>query len=171
MQLSQKELHKGPAGARVVQQAGAGRPSITPAGRANFFVRARVAAWCKRLLSSSPTCLALVQYATSCHFAACVEELSLPSSLPPPPAGLGWVGAGVKGEASLRVWAPRGVAITTHDALVPDFARDLERPGFSSLLPDGGAAGKAGKAVGGASAGGGAGGGSSKRGASKKTKR
>ncbi len=45
---------------------------------------------------------------------------------------------GVSGEANLRVWAPKGVAITTHDALVPDYAKDLERPGFSSLLPDSG---------------------------------
>ena len=49
--------------------------------------------------------------------------------------GLGWIAAGVKGEANLRVWAPKGVAITMHDALVPDYAKDLERPGFGSLLP------------------------------------
>jgi len=52
--------------------------------------------------------------------------------------GLGWVGVGVNGAASLRVWAPPGVAITTHDALVPDFARDLERPGFGAALTDAG---------------------------------
>ncbi len=44
----------------------------------------------------------------------------------------------MSGDASLRVWAPKGVAITTHDALVPDYDRDLERPGFGSQLPDAG---------------------------------
>lgn len=48
------------------------------------------------------------------------------------------MGVGVNGVASLRVWAPPGVAITTHDALVPDFARDLERPGFGVALTDAG---------------------------------
>ena len=48
------------------------------------------------------------------------------------------MGVGVNGAASLRVWAPPGVAITTHDALVPDFARDLERPGFGAALTDAG---------------------------------
>lgn len=52
--------------------------------------------------------------------------------------GLGWVGVGVNGVAALRVWAPPGVAITTHDALVPDLARDLERPGFGAALTDAG---------------------------------
>ncbi|PSC71397.1 IMP dehydrogenase GMP reductase [Micractinium conductrix] len=53
-------------------------------------------------------------------------------------AGLGWVGVGVSGTATLRVWAPPGVAVTTHDALVPDYARDLERPGFGLALTDSG---------------------------------
>eukprot|EP00887_Chlorella_sp_A99_P007378 scaffold2.g7378.t1 len=66
-------------------------------------------------------------------------------------AGLGWVAVGVKGAARLRVWAPPGVAITTHDALVPDYARDLERPGFGAALTDAAAAAAA-------AAGGGAGG-------------
>lgn len=56
----------------------------------------------------------------------------------PTSAGLGWVGVGVGGDAELRVWAPPGVAVTTHDALVPDFARDLERPGFGVALTDAG---------------------------------
>jgi hypothetical protein len=47
-------------------------------------------------------------------------------------AGLGWVGVGVSGSASLRVWAPPGVAVTTRGALLPDFARELERPGFGA---------------------------------------
>ncbi|KAI3430584.1 hypothetical protein D9Q98_005177 [Chlorella vulgaris] len=51
-------------------------------------------------------------------------------------AGLGWVGVGTCGDAALRVWAPPGVAVTTHDALVPDYARDLERPGFGAALVD-----------------------------------
>lgn len=45
-------------------------------------------------------------------------------------AGLGWVGIGVDGVAHLRIWAPQGVAITTHDALIPDFNTQLERPGL-----------------------------------------
>lgn len=53
-------------------------------------------------------------------------------------AGLGWVGVGVSGTAELRVWAPPGVAITTHDALVPDYAKELERPGFGVALTDAG---------------------------------
>jgi hypothetical protein len=48
------------------------------------------------------------------------------------------VGVGVSGTAALRVWAPPGVAVTTHDALVPDMARDLERPGFGMALTDAG---------------------------------
>lgn len=50
-------------------------------------------------------------------------------------AGLGWVAIGCKGAATFRAWAPAGVAITTHDAMVPDFAKDFERPGFSRALP------------------------------------
>ena len=49
-------------------------------------------------------------------------------------AGLGWVGVGVGGEARLTVWAPPGVAITTRDALVPDFAKEFCKPGFDKLL-------------------------------------
>ena len=62
------------------------------------------------------------------------------AAVPPlaPCAGLGWVAVGVAGAASLRVWAPPGVAVTTHDALVPDFSRDLERPGFGLALTDAG---------------------------------
>lgn len=47
-------------------------------------------------------------------------------------AGLGWVGIGVDGVAEFAVWAPQGVAITTHGALVPDYAKDFERPGFGT---------------------------------------
>lgn len=49
-------------------------------------------------------------------------------------AGLGWVAVGVGGEAGLRAWAPPDVSITTRDALIPDFAKDLERPGFGEAL-------------------------------------
>lgn len=48
------------------------------------------------------------------------------------------MGVGVSGTAELRVWAPPGVAITTHDALVPDYAKELERPGFGVALTDAG---------------------------------
>lgn len=74
---------------------------------------------------------------------------------------------GVRGEARLRVWAPRGVAITTHDALVPDYAKELERPGFSSLLPDSGKLGAPAAKAGGKAGGGGGGG---KKGGGKKAK-
>ena len=46
-------------------------------------------------------------------------------------AGLGWLAVGVKGPADLRVWVHQGVSITTHASILPDYARDLERPGFS----------------------------------------
>jgi hypothetical protein len=42
---------------------------------------------------------------------------------------------GVKGKALLRLWVPEGVAVTTHSALLPDFAKELQRPGFASMLP------------------------------------
>lgn len=47
-------------------------------------------------------------------------------------SGLGWIGAGLSGRGVLRVWAPQGVAVTTRRALIPDYARELERPGFGS---------------------------------------
>ena len=46
--------------------------------------------------------------------------------------GLGWVGVGVNGEASFRVWTHEGVNVETREALVPDMARALHRPGFSN---------------------------------------
>ena len=49
-------------------------------------------------------------------------------------AGLGWVAVGVSGEARVTVWAPPGVAITTRDAIVPDFAKEFCKPGFDKLL-------------------------------------
>ena len=45
--------------------------------------------------------------------------------------GLGWVGVGVNGNASFRVWTHEGVQVETREALVPDMAFDLQRPGFS----------------------------------------
>ena len=45
--------------------------------------------------------------------------------------GLGWVGVGVKGNAAFRVWTNEGVQVETRESLVPDMARDLQRPGFS----------------------------------------
>jgi len=50
-------------------------------------------------------------------------------------AGLGWVAVGVSGPASLRVWTPPGVGVTVREALIPDYAPALERPGFSGMLP------------------------------------
>jgi ribosome biogenesis GTPase A len=60
-------------------------------------------------------------------------------------AGLGWVGVGVAGAAKLRVWTYDKVGVTVHSALIPDFAKDFQRPGFSSILPQGKAKGGAGK--------------------------
>ena len=59
--------------------------------------------------------------------------------------GLGWVGVGVNGEATLRVWTHEGVMVETREALVPDMARDLHRPGFSDEMSVGGGAGDGGK--------------------------
>ncbi|KAG1661535.1 hypothetical protein FOA52_000045 [Chlamydomonas sp. UWO 241] len=62
-------------------------------------------------------------------------------------AGLGWVSVGCKGAADLRVWTFPKVAVTTRAALVPDFAREFERPGFSTLLPNAGGGGAGGGAA------------------------
>ncbi|GLC33305.1 hypothetical protein PLESTB_000348100 [Pleodorina starrii] len=50
-------------------------------------------------------------------------------------AGLGWVAVGCRGRARLRVWTLPGVTVTTHAALIPDYAREFEKKGVSSLLP------------------------------------
>lgn len=47
-------------------------------------------------------------------------------------AGLGWVAVGIDGRASLRVWTPPGVAITTRQAMLPDYAERFEKLGFAS---------------------------------------
>ena len=52
--------------------------------------------------------------------------------------GLGWVGVGVNGNASFRVWTHEGVQVETREALVPDMSRDLCRPGFSDEQQPGG---------------------------------
>lgn len=46
-------------------------------------------------------------------------------------AGLGWVGVGLTGVAEFRVWRADGIAVTTREALMPDFAKEFERPGWS----------------------------------------
>jgi len=67
-------------------------------------------------------------------------------------AGLGWAAVGCKGKATVRVWAPKGVALTTRESLVPDYADQFERPGFSEnskvLKYDGGAAAREGQGKG-----------------------
>ena len=68
--------------------------------------------------------------------------------------GLGWVGVGVNGEATLRVWTHEGVLVETREALVPDMARDLHRPGFSDEMSVGGGRGMAGRGRASASRGG-----------------
>lgn len=45
-------------------------------------------------------------------------------------AGLGWLSLGLKGEATLALWAYDGVEITLREPLVLDRAPFLERPGF-----------------------------------------
>jgi len=52
-------------------------------------------------------------------------------------AGLGWVAIGVKGVARFAVHTHPDVAITSRPALLPDYARDFQRPGFCNLLPKG----------------------------------
>ena len=47
-------------------------------------------------------------------------------------AGLGWVGIGVSGRASLRVWTLEGAGVTTQPSLMPDISSKLERPGFAT---------------------------------------
>jgi hypothetical protein len=46
-------------------------------------------------------------------------------------AGLGWVSCGLKGRAHLRIWTPEGIAVTCRRALLPQYAKDFERPGWS----------------------------------------
>lgn len=41
----------------------------------------------------------------------------------------------LQGTARFKVWTYPNVAITTHDALIPDYAKDFERPGYSRVLP------------------------------------
>eukprot|EP00798_Chlamydomonas_sp_ICE-L_P007543 gene7543-692_t len=50
-------------------------------------------------------------------------------------AGLGWIGIGSVGRVDLRVWTYPGISVTSHAALIPDYARFFEKPGFSSLMP------------------------------------
>ena len=50
-------------------------------------------------------------------------------------AGLGWLAVGVSGTAELKVWVPEGVSVTVHDALIPDYAKVWQKPGFSAMLP------------------------------------
>lgn len=45
-------------------------------------------------------------------------------------AGLGWFSLGLKGEATLMLWAYDGIEITLREPLVLDRAPFLERPGF-----------------------------------------
>ena len=46
-------------------------------------------------------------------------------------AGSRAAGKAVDGAASLRVWTLEGVAVTVHDALDADYAKDFQKPGFS----------------------------------------
>jgi len=51
-------------------------------------------------------------------------------------AGLGWVSVGVSGQCEIRAWAPKSVLLFQRDALMPDYAKDLERPGYGMMLPN-----------------------------------
>ena len=42
------------------------------------------------------------------------------------------MGVGLHGTAQLRVWTHKGVAVTTREALVPDLAPEMERPGLGN---------------------------------------
>lgn len=44
---------------------------------------------------------------------------------------MGWIGIGLNGRAQLRVWSFNGIAITQRQALIPDYATELQRPGLS----------------------------------------
>lgn len=50
-------------------------------------------------------------------------------------AGFGWVGVGVTGECKLRVWTFPSVEVSTREAMIPDFAKQFETPGFTKSLP------------------------------------
>uniref|UniRef100_A0A383WDX7 Uncharacterized protein n=1 Tax=Tetradesmus obliquus TaxID=3088 RepID=A0A383WDX7_TETOB len=50
-------------------------------------------------------------------------------------AGLGWISVGCEGTTELQVWVPQGVMVTMHDALIPDYAKAFQKPGFSNMLP------------------------------------
>lgn len=78
-------------------------------------------------------------FSATCHAAAAA-------------AGLGWLAVGVSGTAELKVWVPEGVSVTLHDALIPDYAKVWQKPGFSAMLPQAAkkAAGKKGGGKGGA---------------------
>lgn len=73
---------------------------------------------------SVPALFACHLYSLAVLVAICINPCSS--------SGLGWVSVGVKGPADLRVWVHEGINVTTHAAMLPDYARDLERPGFSS---------------------------------------
>lgn len=45
-------------------------------------------------------------------------------------AGLGWFSLGLKGEATVTLWAYDGIEVTVREPLVLDRAPFLERPGF-----------------------------------------
>lgn len=46
-------------------------------------------------------------------------------------AGLGWLSFGMKGVVDLTVWTHADVAVTTREALIPDFASQFETLGWS----------------------------------------
>lgn len=68
----------------------------------------------------------------------------------------------MSGAAELKIWVAEGVSVTLHDALIPDYAKVWQKPGFSAMLPQaakkaagkkGGKAAGAGKAAQGSSSG------------------
>lgn len=68
-------------------------------------------------------------YSTSTNFPATCHATAAAA------AGLGWLAVGVSGAAELKVWVPEGVSVTLHDALIPDYAKVWQKPGFSAMLP------------------------------------
>ena len=51
-------------------------------------------------------------------------------------SGLGWVAVGVSGTCEVRVWAPKSVLVCQRNALMPDYAKEFERPGYGMMLPN-----------------------------------
>lgn len=61
------------------------------------------------------------------HWQRSSEDISI--------AGLGWMAVGVSGQCQVRAWAPKSVLVYQRMALMPDYAKEFERPGYGMMLP------------------------------------